>query len=169
MIGEKFIDGNSCVLALGDNIFYGNKFDTILPNINEDQNVIFGCKVKDPSAYGVVEFKNNKAISIEEKPISPKSEYAVPGLYFYDNSVVTKAKKLTPSARGELEITDLNNLYIKENNLNFIKLPIGTIWFDAGTYDDLLEAGQLIRAIQSRTGSIIPDLKNIALTNGWLN
>ena len=169
LIGEKFIDGNSCVLALGDNIFYGNKFDTILPNINEDQNVIFGCKVKDPSAYGVVEFKNNKAISIEEKPISPKSEYAVPGLYFYDNSVVTKAKKLTPSARGELEITDLNNLYIKENNLNFIKLPIGTIWFDAGTYDDLLEAGQLIRAIQSRTGSIIPDLKNIALTNGWLN
>ncbi|MDP2683477.1 MAG: sugar phosphate nucleotidyltransferase [bacterium] len=169
IIAEDFLDGSVCALALGDNIFYGHQFDAMLPNINDNQNIIFGCKVKNPTRYGVAEFNiHNKVISIEEKPKLPKSEYAVPGLYFYDNTVVEKAKTLKPSARGEIEITDINNLYIMENNLSIIKLPPGTAWFDAGTYDDLLEAGEFMRAIQSRTGVMAADLKGISQANGWL-
>ncbi len=169
LIGEEFLDGAPCVLALGDNIFHGHQFDVMLPNINDNQSVIFGCKVNNPSAYGVAEFdQHGRVISIEEKPKDPKSDYAVPGLYFYDNTVVEKAKSLKPSARGELEITDLNNLYIQENKLSIVRLPPGTAWFDAGTHDDLLEAGQFIKAIQSRTGVVVADLKGIAKANEWL-
>jgi glucose-1-phosphate thymidylyltransferase len=169
LIGEEFLDGSPCVLALGDNIFHGHQFDVMLPCINDNQNLIFGCKVKNPSSYGVAEFdKHRRVISIEEKPENPKSDYAVPGLYFYDNTVVDKAKSLTPSARGELEITDLNNLYIQEKKLSIVNLPPGTAWFDCGTHDDLLEAGQFIRAIQSRTGCMVGDLEGISKRNGWL-
>ncbi|KKN04191.1 hypothetical protein LCGC14_1099820 [marine sediment metagenome] len=169
LIGEEFLDGSPCVLALGDNIFHGHQFDVMLPNINDNQNIIFGCKVKDASSYGVAEFDDvGRVVSIEEKPKDPKSNYAVPGLYFYDNTVVEKAKSLAPSARGELEITDLNNLYIQEKKLSIVKLPPGTAWFDAGTHDDLLEAGQFIRAIQSRTGVVVADLEGISRRNGWL-
>lgn len=169
LIAEEFLDGSPCALALGDNIFHGHQFDVMLPNINDKQNVIFGCKVKDAKNYGVAEFdKYGRVISIEEKPEDPKSDYAVPGLYFYDNTVVDKAKSLEPSKRGELEITDLNNLYIDEKMLSIVKLPPGTAWFDAGTHDDLLEAGMFIKAIQSRTGTVVADLKGIAKRHGWL-
>ena len=175
IIAEEFLDGSACVLALGDNIFHGHQFDVMLPNINDNQNVIFGCKVKDPKSYGVAEFdKYGRVLSIEEKPQFPKSDYAVPGLYFYDKTVVDKAKSLKPSKRGELEITDLNNLYIDEKRLgmgvglSIVKLPPGTAWFDAGTHDDLLEAGMFIKAIQSRTGTVVADLMGISRSNGWL-
>lgn len=169
LIAEDFLSRSSCVLALGDNIFYGSEFDVMLPNINDNQNIIFGCKVKSPSSYGVAEFDYyGKVIKIEEKPICPKSDYAVPGLYFYDEDVVEKAKSLKPSGRGELEITDLNNLYIAEKKLSIFRLPLGTAWFDCGTHDDLLEAGQFIKAIQSRTGVVVADLENIAMNNGWI-
>jgi glucose-1-phosphate thymidylyltransferase len=168
LIAEEFLDGGPAVLALGDNIFYGHQFDTMLACVGDEQNVIFGCKVNDPTRYGVAEFdERGRVISIEEKPSHPKSDYAIPGLYFYDNTVVEKAKTLKPSARGELEITDLNNLYIEKSHLKCFTLPPGTAWFDAGTHDDLLEAGQFVKAIQHRTGVKIGDLKGIARRNGW--
>jgi glucose-1-phosphate thymidylyltransferase len=169
LIAEEFLDEGPAVLALGDNIFYGHQFDVMLACVGDEQNVIFGCRVNYPSRYGVAEFDNKgNVISIEEKPLHPKSDYAIPGLYFYDNTVVEKAKTLKPSARGELEITDLNNLYIKKSHLKCFTLPPGTAWFDAGTHDDLLEAGQFVKAIQHRTGVKIGDLKGIAHRNGWL-
>ena len=168
LIAEEFLEGGPVVLALGDNIFYGHQFDVMLPNVAHYQKVIFGCKVQYPARYGVAEFdKNGKVISIEEKPLHPKSDYAIPGLYFYDSTVVEKAKTLKPSNRGELEITDLNNIYIQERTLSCYTLPPGTAWFDCGTHDDLLEAGQFIKALQSRTGVNIADLKEIAERNGW--
>ena len=169
IIAEDFLDGSSCALALGDNIFYGHQFDVMLPNINDNQNVIFGCYVRNPERYGVAEFNDkNKVISIEEKPKAPKSNYAIPGLYFYNSTVVEKAKALKPSARGELEITDLNNLYIDEGKLDLIMLPEGTAWFDSGTFDDLLDAGQFVKAIQTRTGVEMAELKKISKRNGWM-
>lgn len=156
LIAEEFLDGSSAVLALGDNIFYGHQFDVMLPNVADNQNVIFGCQVQNPRQYGVAELDDRgRVISIEEKPEHPKSNYAIPGLYFYDNSVVEKAKTLAPSARGELEITDLNNLYIKENSLQCFTLPPSTAWFDAGTVDDLFEAAAFVKAIQTRTGTTV--------------
>lgn len=170
LVAEEFIENDPVALALGDNIFVGHQFDVMLPHISENQNVVFGCYVSKPSRYGVVEFKSNsnQVSSIEEKPVNPKSNYAVPGLYFYDNKVVTLAKQLQPSARGELEITDVNNLYISQGKLTCIKLPQGTAWFDAGTQDDLLEASNFVHAIQSRTGVRLGDPLIIAKSNGWL-
>jgi len=169
IIAKDFLRDSPCALALGDNIFYGHQFDVMLPNISDQQNIIFGCQVKNPESYGVAEIDHlGRVLSIEEKPENPKSNYAVTGLYFYDSSVVEKAESLRPSSRGELEITDLNNLYIKENKLSIVRLPSGTAWFDAGTHDDLLEAGQFIKAIQSRTGTIVADLKSIAIHNKWI-
>ena len=170
IIGERFISGRSVVLALGDNIFYGSSIDDAILNIDDTTNMIFGCKVKQPSAYGVAKFNDiGELEQIIEKPSLPPSNWAIPGLYFYDKYVVEKAKSLKPSARGELEITDLTNLYImSSNNVEFIKLP-GVHWFDAGTHEGILKAAQFVYAVQSRTGEILGDLVGIAKTKGWLD
>lgn len=159
LVGEEFIKGRDVALALGDNIFYGETFDNSLLSLsNTYRNIIFGCYVKNPDDYGVAQFNNDNLIRIVEKPKEFISNYAVPGLYFYDNTVVDRAKQIQPSKRGELEITDLTNTYINDNNLKFIKLPKGTVWFDTGTHDHLLEASEFVRSVQSRTGIIIGDL-----------
>jgi len=153
LIAEEWLEGESVCLILGDNVFVGHQFDVMLPHVNEDQNVIFGCSVGNPEQYGVAFFDvKGKVSKIVEKPTESTSNYAVPGLYFYDNSVVERAKKLRPSERGELEITDLNNSYIQDNKLSLIKLPPGTVWFDCGTHQDLLEAGNFVQAVEKRTG-----------------
>lgn len=172
IIGEEFIEDDNVALILGDNIFYGSGFTGLLEEMSkiEDGAAIFGYPVKDPRAYGVVEFdENGKAISLEEKPENPKSNYAIPGLYFYDNTVVEKAKNVNPSARGEREITTVNEMYLSEGKLNVKNLGRGIIWFDTGTHEALLEASNYVEAIQKRQGFYIACLEEIAYKKGWIN
>ena len=172
IIGEEFIGDDNVALILGDNIFYGSGFTGLLEEMSkiEDGAAIFGYPVKDPRAYGVVEFdETGKAISLEEKPENPKSNYAIPGLYFYDNTVVEKAKNVKPSARGEIEITTVNEMYLSEEKLNVKNLGRGIIWFDTGTHEALLEASNYVEAIQKRQGFYIACLEEIAYKKGWIN
>lgn len=174
IVGEKFIGNDSVALVLGDNIFYGQSFTKTLRNArqkidNSKGAVIFGYFVKDPTAYGVVEFsEEGKVLGIEEKPENPKSNYAVPGLYFYDNSVVEIAKNVKPSARGEIEITAVNNSYLEKKQLNVELLGRGMAWLDTGTYDGLLEASNFIATIQKRQGMYVSCIEEIAYSNGWI-
>ena len=172
IIGEDFIGDDSCALVLGDNIFFGQGFAPKLVEVAQRNEgaTVFGYKVKDPERFGVVEFdNNNKAISIEEKPVKPKSEWAVTGLYFYDNNVVEYAKSVKPSERGELEITTLNEIYLSQGKLNVEQLGRGFAWLDTGTHDSLLEASQFIHTIEKRQGFKIACLEEIAFNKGWLS
>lgn len=171
IIGEEFIDGDSCAMVLGDNIFYGNGLKAHLKSAAEKTNgaTVFGYYVDDPERFGIVEFdENGKAISIEEKPAYPKSNYCVTGLYFYDNRVVELAKKVKPSARGELEITDLNRMYLEEGTLSVVTLGRGYAWLDTGTMDALSEAGEFVKVIENRQGIKISAVEEIAFKNGWI-
>ena len=172
LIGEKFIGNDSCALVLGDNIFYGHGFTGMLKEASSKEKgaTIFGYYVNNPKDFGVVEFdEKGKAISLEEKPENPKSNYAIPGLYFYDNTVVEKAKKVKPSKRGELEITTLNEMYLNENNLNVVSLGRGMAWLDTGTHDALLEASNFVKTIQSRQGVMVACPEEIAYRNDWID
>ena len=174
IIGKDFIGTDSCALVLGDNVFYGQGFTQTLRKTvaSVEKNggaTIFGYYVKDPVSYGVVEFdENGKALSIEEKPAKPKSHYAVPGLYFYDNRVVEYAANTKPSARGEIEITTVNNTYLDAGNLSVEVLGRGLAWLDTGTYDNLLEASNYIATIQKRQGMYVSCIEEIAYRNGWI-
>lgn len=171
LIGEGFINGDSCCLVLGDNIFYGQNFTQMLQQAvaRPYGATVFGYLVKDPGRFGVVEFDENfKAVSIEEKPVQPKSNYAVTGLYFYDNRVVDFAKQVKPSARGELEITTLNEIYLKDGSLNVQLLGRGFAWLDTGTHESLHEAASFVRTIESVQGLQVACLEEIAWRNGWL-
>jgi glucose-1-phosphate thymidylyltransferase len=172
LLGEEFIAGDSCALILGDNIFYGNGFVKILRDAAEQSQgaTVFGYYVQDPERFGIVEFDaNGKAISIEEKPAQPKSNYAVTGLYFYDNHVCEYAKTLKPSARGELEITDLNRIYLEKGNLNVVKLGRGFAWLDTGTIPALNDACEFIKVVETREGIKISAPEEIAFRNGWIS
>lgn len=172
LIGEEFINGDSCCLVLGDNIFYGQHFTQMLQEAVAQPNgaTVFGYLVKDPERFGVVEFDENfKAISIEEKPAQPKSNYAVTGLYFYDNRVVDFAKQVKPSARGELEITTLNEMYLNDGSLNVQLLGRGFAWLDTGTHESLHEAASFVRTIENVQGLQVACLEEIAWRNGWLS
>jgi glucose-1-phosphate thymidylyltransferase len=175
ILGRSFIGGDPCALVLGDNVFYGRGFGATLRNAaqkveGQGGGAIFGYYVKDPTSYGVVEFDvGGKAVSIEEKPLQPKSHYAVPGLYFYDNSVVEIAENVKPSARGEIEITAVNNAYLKQGRLSVEVLGRGMAWLDTGTYDGLLEASNFIETIQKRQGMYVSCIEEIAYANGWLS
>jgi len=172
LIGEKFIDGDSCTMILGDNIYYGNGLGKLLKDaiVNDKGATIFGYYVDDPERFGVVEFSDNgKVISIEEKPECPKSNYAVTGLYIYDNRVVEMAKQIKPSARGELEITDLNKLYLKDNSLNVKLMGRGFAWLDTGTMESLLDAGNFVQLLEKRQGIKMSVLEEIAYINGWID
>ena len=175
IVGKDFIGDDSVALVLGDNIFYGQRFSESLSNARlrvekEGGATIFGYFVKDPTAYGVVEFdKNGKALGIEEKPANPKSNYAVPGLYFYDNDVVKIAENVKPSARGEIEITSVNNEYLNAKKLNVEILGRGFAWLDTGTYEGLSEAGNFIETIQKRQGMYVACIEEIAFNNGWIS
>ncbi|MDX8335954.1 glucose-1-phosphate thymidylyltransferase RfbA [Candidatus Cetobacterium colombiensis] len=172
LIGETFIGKDSVALILGDNLFYGHGFTGMLEKaVKSDIGAtIFGYYVKNPKDFGVVEFdKDGKVMSLEEKPENPKSNYAIPGIYFYDNSVIEKAKMVTPSERGELEITSINEMYLKENNLQVISLGRGMAWLDTGTFDGLLEASNFVKTIQSRQGIMIACLEEIAYNKGWID
>ncbi len=171
IIGEEFIGDDSVCLVLGDNIFYGQGFvEKLTAAVNQPSGAtVFGYQVKDPERFGVVDFDDNyTALSIEEKPLKPKSNWAVTGLYFYDNSVVDIAKQVKPSARGELEITTINQMYLEQGNLNVQLLGRGFAWLDTGTHDSLLEAGQFVQIIEHRQGLKVACLEEIALQNGWL-
>ncbi|BBM37308.1 glucose-1-phosphate thymidylyltransferase RfbA [Pseudoleptotrichia goodfellowii] len=171
LIGEKFIGSDNVALILGDNLFYGNGFSGLLEETAKLENgaVIFGYPVKDSTAYGVVGFdKNDNVTSLEEKPENPKSDYAITGLYFYDNSVIKKAKNVKPSKRGELEITSVNKMYLKENSLKVNKLGRGMAWLDTGTHDALLEAANFVEAIQKRQGFYVACIEEIAYNKGWI-
>lgn len=171
LLGEKFIDNNPSALILGDNIFYGHNLNKSLKKANNNQNAtIFAYQVANPKAYGVIEFDiNYKAISIEEKPINPRSTYAVTGLYFYDNMASQMARSIKPSNRGELEITDLNNLYLNKGNLDVQTFSRGIAWLDTGTHLDLLNAGQFIRTIEERQGLKIACPEEIAYNKGYID
>lgn len=171
IIGSAHIGDGPVALVLGDNIFYGPGFGTQLRHYaNQPGATIFGYWVKDPTAYGVVEFNSSgRAISLEEKPLDPKSHYAVPGLYFYDNSVVEKAAKLQPSARGELEITDINRLYLDEGQLNVTVLARGTAWLDTGTFDSLNDASNFVRTVESRQGLKVGAPEEVAWRQGFID
>lgn len=175
IVGKDFIKNDTVALVLGDNVFYGQGFSRSLSNAVEQVEtkggaVIFGYYVKDPSAYGVVEFDTDgKAVGIEEKPAHPKSNYAVPGLYFYDNDVVDIASNVQPSARGEIEITSVNNAYLERSALSVELLGRGMAWLDTGTYNDLLEAGNFIATIEKRQGLYVSCIEEIAYRNGWVS
>jgi len=172
IVGEKFIGNDNVCLILGDNIFHGQGFSSMLKRAASLQEgaVIFGYYVKDPRSYGVVEFdENNNVVSIEEKPEKPKSHYAVPGLYFYDNQVIEIAKNLKPSERGELEITDVNKEYLKKGQLKVELFGRGFAWLDTGTYDSLLEASNYVETIQKRQGFYVSCIEEIAYRKGWIN
>lgn len=173
IIGEKFIGNDSVCLILGDNIFHGNNFSQILKKSKNyakcNEAGVFGYYVNDPERYGVVEFdEDGECINIEEKPTNPKSKYAVVGLYFYPKHVAEKAKKVKPSARGELEITTLNNMFLEEGRLHATKLPRGFAWLDTGTFDSLADASHYIETIEKRQGQKVACLEEIAFNNGWL-
>ncbi|MGZ7846672.1 glucose-1-phosphate thymidylyltransferase RfbA [Haemophilus sp. SZY H57] len=171
LIGEEFINGDSCCLVLGDNIFYGQRFSLMLQEAVAQPNgaTVFGYLVKDPERFGVVEFDENfRAVSIEEKPAQPKSNYAVTGLYFYDNRVVDFAKRVKPSDRGELEITTLNEMYLNDGSLNVQLLGRGFAWLDTGTHESLHEAASFVRTIENVQGLQVACLEEIAWRNGWL-
>jgi glucose-1-phosphate thymidylyltransferase len=171
VIGEKFIGNDKVALVLGDNIFYGVGMDTLLKeNNNPDGGVVYAYHVSDPERYGVVEFDEQmNAISIEEKPAQPKSNYAVPGLYFYDNTVVEIAKNLKPSARGEYEITDVNKHYLDAGKLKVAILDRGTAWLDTGTFASLMQAGQFVQVIEERQGLKIGCIEEVAYRNGFIS
>jgi len=170
VIGEEFIGDDSVALVLGDNIFFGSNMDELLQsNKNPEGGVVFAYHVADPERYGVVEFDANlKALSIEEKPLEPKSNYAVPGLYFYDNSVVEIAKNIKPSARGEYEITDVNKVYLEKGNLKVGILSRGTAWLDTGTFNSLMQAGQFVQVIEERQGLKVGCIEEIAWRQGFI-
>ena len=172
IIGEEFIGNDNCAMILGDNIFHGNGFTKQLKKAVDNKNraTVFGYYVDDPERFGVVEFdKNGRVISLEEKPEKPKSNYAVTGLYFYDNKVCEYAKTLQPSARGELEITDLNKIYLEEGRLDVITLGRGYGWLDTGTVDSLSEASEYVRVTENRQGLKISCLEEISYINGWID
>ncbi|MBQ9764498.1 MAG: glucose-1-phosphate thymidylyltransferase RfbA [Phascolarctobacterium sp.] len=172
ILGEEFINGDSCAMVLGDNIFYGAGLTKHLQQAAQNENgaTVFGYYVDDPERFGVVEFdEKGKAISLEEKPAEPKSNYAVTGLYFYDNCVCEYAKSLKPSARGELEITDLNKIYLEQDDLRVVTLGRGYAWLDTGTVDSLNEAAEFVKAVQNRAGIPVSVLEEIAFNNGWIN
>ncbi len=172
IIGTDFIGDDSVALVLGDNIFYGHRFGEILESAGELKSgaTIFGYQVADPRAYGVVEFdESGKVLSVEEKPEQPKSQFAIPGLYFYDNSVVEKVKHVKPSARGELEITTLNDIYLREGTLHCKSLGRGMAWLDTGTHDDLLQASNFVQTIQQRQGIMVACPEEIAYNQGWIS
>jgi glucose-1-phosphate thymidylyltransferase len=171
IIGEQFIGQEKVALILGDNIFYGSGLDqTLKATINPEGGVIFAYHVQDPKRYGVVEFdNNNKAISIEEKPTQPKSNYAVPGIYFYDNTVVEIAKNIKPSKRGELEITDVNKAYLDKEALNVQILDKGTAWLDTGTFNSLMQASQFVQVIEERQGQKIGCIEEVAYKMGFIS
>ena len=171
ILGEEFIGNDDVCLILGDNIYYGQGFSEKLKRASEQQvgATVFGYYVNDPERFGVVEFDNSgKALSIEEKPKNPKSNYAVTGLYFYDNRVVEIAKNIKPSHRGELEITDVNNVYLQQGGLNVELLGRGFAWLDTGTHDSLIEASQFVQTIEHRQGLKVACLEEIAFNNGWI-
>ena len=173
IIGEEFIGSDSVCLILGDNIFYGQAFSTILKNAKEQSKngaAIFGYPVKDPRSFGVVEFdENHRAVSIEEKPEKPKSNYAVPGLYFYNNDVVKIAKEIKPSARGELEITSVNNVYLENGTLSVTEMGRGMAWLDTGTPEGMLNASRFVQTIQEMQGFYISCLEEIAWRRGFID
>lgn len=172
IIGEEFIGDSNVCLVLGDNIFYGPGFSPLLRKAASQASgaTVFGYQVKDPERFGVVEFDDNKrAISIEEKPVNPKSNYAVTGLYFYDNDVIEIAKQVKPSDRGELEITTVNQMYMERGDLNVELLGRGFAWLDTGTHESLIEAGMFVETVEKRQGFKIACLEEIAYNNGWLN
>ncbi len=172
LIGEEFIDGDEVALILGDNIFYGHGLSEMVSEASKLKRGarIFGYPVQDPRAFGVVEFgEDGKAISLEEKPENPKSNFAIPGLYFYDNTVIEKAKKVVPSNRGELEITSINEMYLRENSLTVTNLGRGTAWLDTGTNTSLLDAANFIEAIQKRQGLYVACIEEIAYKKGWIS
>ena len=172
ILGEEFIGDDNVCLILGDNVFYGAGFSGLVEEAAtlKEGAVVFGYPVKDPRAYGVVEFdKNGRAISLEEKPENPKSNYAIPGLYFYDNTVVKKSKSIKPSARGELEITTINEEYLKEGKLNVKQLGRGITWLDTGTHESLLQAANYVETIQNRQGYYVACIEEIAYRKKWIN
>ena len=173
-LGEEFIAGDSCAMVLGDNIFYGaglgERLRVAVQNTENGQATVFGYYVNDPERFGIVEFdEDGRVISVEEKPNQPKSNYAITGLYFYDNRVVELAKQVKPSARGELEITDLNRMYLEAGDLNVQLLGRGYAWLDTGTMDTLVEAAEFVQVIEKRTGIQIAALEEIAYRNGWIS
>ena len=170
IIGENFIGKDNVALILGDNIFYGSGLPTLLKaNTNPTGGIVYAYHVNDPERYGVVEFDDNyNAISIEEKPTNPKSNYAVPGIYFYDNSVVEIAKNMIPSKRGELEITDINKTYLEKRNLSVRVLDRGTAWLDTGTFDSLMQASQFVQVIEERQGLKIGSIEEAAYRSGFI-
>ena len=172
LIGEEFIAGESCAMILGDNVFYGNGLQQMLKKAaaNKGRATVFGYYVDDPQRFGIVEFDENlRAISIEEKPQNPKSNYCVTGLYFYDERVVEFAKTLKPSKRGELEITDLNRIYLEAGELDVELMGRGFAWLDTGTFDSLMEAGEFVRILQTRQGIMLNAPEEIAFRNGWIS
>ncbi len=171
VIGERFIGEDKVALILGDNIFYGSSIDELVPKCTDpDGGIVFSYHVSDPERYGVVEFDNDKkAISIEEKPLNPKSNYAVTGLYFYDNDVIEIAKNLKPSARGEYEITDINKEYLKRGKLKVATLDRGTAWLDTGTFNSLMHASQFVQMVEERQGLKVGCIEEIAYEQGFIN
>ncbi len=171
IIGEEFIGSDHVALILGDNIFYGSGFVRLIQScVNPDGGIVFAYHVNDPERYGVVEFdKDMNVLSIEEKPRQPKSNYAVPGLYFYDNSVVQIAKSIKPSARGELEITEVNNTYLKQGKLKVAVMNRGTAWLDTGTFDSLMQASTFVQVIEQRQGLKVGCIEEVAYRMGFIN